>query len=273
MRAVNLIPPESRGERKPARTGGLPYVVLAGLALALAGATIVVMTGNTINDKKAEVATLQARQTQLQGEIARVQSYADLATLEQTRVATVTSLAQSRFDWPRTLRELALLIPNDVWLTDLEGTVSPGVSVGGASGGGGSSLREQVLGPALTMDGCASSHDAVAGFLDVLRDMDGVTRVAVTNSDRGGSSSSSGGSTASCAVRDFITQFSIIVAFDPVAVPVATPAPTSGIAAAGGDDTVAQGQAQEQQARDSSSKASTRAHDAVSAIVPGTVGP
>jgi Tfp pilus assembly protein PilN len=273
MRAVNLIPPEARGERRPTRTGSLAYIVLGALVLALAGVTAVVMTGNSISDKKSEIASLQARQTELQAQIARVQSYSDLASLEQTRVATVTSLAQSRFDWSRSLRELALVIPDDVWLTSLQGSVSPDVTVEGGGGEAANSLRAQAPGPALMMEGCAAGHDSVAAFLDVLRDIDGVTRVAVTSSDRGTSASSAAGS-ATCAVRDFIARFDIIVAFDPVATPAATAptetAPTS--TPTGSDGGVAGAQAQEQQAGDSAKQQTTKARNAVSTIVPGAVG-
>ena len=33
-------------------------------------------------------------------------------------MATVTSLADSRFDWERVMRELSLVLPADVWLTE-----------------------------------------------------------------------------------------------------------------------------------------------------------
>jgi Tfp pilus assembly protein PilN len=280
VRAVNLIPPEARGERRPTRTGSLAYIVIGGLVLALAGVTAVVMIGNAVSDKQSEIASLQARQTELQGQIAKVQSYSDLATLEQNRVATVTSLAQSRFDWSRALRELALVIPNDVWLTSLSGSVAPEVTTTGDSGAA-SSLRDQVAGPALSMEGCAAGHDSVAAFLDVLRDIDGVTRVAVTSSDRGSSGGSSAGGTSSagtssCEVRNFISRFDIIVAFDPVATPASIPAvpstATPAAATTGADGGVAGAQSQEQQAGDSINQQTTKAHNAVNAITPGAVG-
>ena len=49
--------------------------------------------------------------------------------LPRRRTETVDSLAQSRFDWERVMRELALVIPEDVWLESLTGTVAPGVTV------------------------------------------------------------------------------------------------------------------------------------------------
>src|SRR5947208_16321319 len=105
------MPPEDRGQRRPTRTGSLAYVVMGALVLALVGVTAVVMTTNSISDKKSQVANLEAQQANLQAEIAKVQSYADLASLEQNRVDTVTSLAESRFDWSRVLREPALVLP------------------------------------------------------------------------------------------------------------------------------------------------------------------
>ena len=38
----------------------------------------------------------------------------------------MTSLADSRFDWERVMRELALILPGDVWLTSLDRHRQPG---------------------------------------------------------------------------------------------------------------------------------------------------
>ena len=92
---------------------------------------------------------------------------------------TVSNLAKSRFDWERVMRQLALVLPSDVWLTNLTGTVRPGVNV---NGGGNISLRESVSGPALSMVGCAVGQEAVARFVSDLKDIDGVTRVGVQSS-------------------------------------------------------------------------------------------
>ena len=80
------------------------------------------------------------------------------------------------------MRELALILPGDVWLTNLTGTARPDVSV---DGGASISLRDSVPGPALEMIGCASGQEAVAGFVQALKDIDGVTRVGVQSSALG----------------------------------------------------------------------------------------
>ena len=55
------------------------------------------------------------------------------ATSRRRAPQTVSSLAQSRFDWERVLRELSLVIPEDVWLVKVTGTVSPAVDLDAGS--------------------------------------------------------------------------------------------------------------------------------------------
>ena len=54
---------------------------------------------------------------------AELAPYGEFASLEQARAETVSSLAQSRFDWERVLNELALVMPERVTLETLTGTV------------------------------------------------------------------------------------------------------------------------------------------------------
>ncbi len=229
MRPVNLIPPEDRrGDRAPLRTGALPYVVIGALAVALVLVTFMTLTSNQISDRESEVTVLEAREAEATARAEALAPYAEFAALSQARDATVTSLAQSRFDWERVLRELAFVIPDDVWLTDATGTVDPNVQIEGSTVIQG---RDLIAGPALELIGCGASQDAVAGFIAALRDIDGVTRVGVASSLRpeptedtsaSGSANAASDAGADCRTRDFIAKFEIIAAFD--AVPVA-PAP------------------------------------------------
>ncbi|HSI81333.1 MAG TPA: hypothetical protein VK919_11865 [Solirubrobacterales bacterium] len=223
MRPVNLIPPEQRrGERTPLRTGPLAYVLVVGLALALAAVTAVVLTGNQIAERKAEVATLEVREAEARARAENLNAFAQFASLAEARFETVSSLARSRFDWERVLRELALVLPEDVWLVSLAGTVAPGVTVNGPD----VALRSGVEGPALSIVGCGDGQEAVAGFIQALKDIDGVTRVGVASSALPGGSSAAAGDGEDCRTRDFISRFEVVAAFDAVAVePVAPPSP------------------------------------------------
>lgn len=224
MRPVNLIPREERsGERRPLRGGPLAYIVVGALAAALLGVTVLVLTGNQIADRESELARLKTETAAVEARAQAMDAYTQFHTISQQRVLTVTSLADSRFDWERVMRELALVLPSDVWLTNLTASASPAVAPEGAAS---VSLRSSIAGPALELVGCARSQDAVAGLIKAIEDIDGVTRVGVPSSalpsgaTEGGESGPGG---ANCQTRDFIVQFQMAVAFDAAPVP-----PTSG---------------------------------------------
>jgi len=233
VRPVNLIPQEDRrGGKAPLRTGPLSYAIVAFLLLAVGVVTLLALTGNKIADRKAEVASLQSQVDATQARADQLSTYTNFADLQQARQETVASLATSRFDWERALHELALVLPDDVWLTSMTATAATDPSSSTSSS---TTAVDGVTGPSLDINGCASGHEAVAKFLAALRDVDGVTRVTVLSSDRPGaesssnsstssSSASSGQSTVECASRDFIATFEVVAAFDG-AQPAATTAP------------------------------------------------
>ncbi len=230
MRPVNLIPPEDRrGEHAPLRTGPLPYVLLGALVAILIGVTALVLIGNQIADSKNEVATLEQEDAAASAQAQRLAAYTEFRSMSEQRVATVSSLADSRFDWERVMRELSLVLPSDVWLVGLTATAAPGVGIeGGGSGGDASGMRGAIAGPALELSGCAKGQEAVAGLVTALEDIDGVTRVGVQASElpekdeaSGGGGDSSSGS-EECRTRNFIAKFEIVVAFDAAPVPAST---------------------------------------------------
>lgn len=231
MRPVNLIPVEERrGEHGPMRTGPVPYLLVGALVAALLGVTALVLTSNQIADSKAEVVQLKREDAVATARVERLAAYTQFRALQEQRLATVTSLADSRFDWERVMRELSLILPQNVWLVSLEATASPEASTGGEGGGGsGGNLRDAAPGPALQISGCASGQEAVAGFVTALKDIDGVTRVGVQSSELSGQTSSGSGG-EDCRTREFIAKFEIVVAFDAAPVPAtasATEAPTA----------------------------------------------
>jgi Tfp pilus assembly protein PilN len=224
MRPVNLIPPEQRrGEHAQLRTGPVMYIVLGALGLLLIGVTMLVLTDNRISEGRAEVATLKRQDAVAAAKAERLVAYSQFKALSEQRIATVRSLADSRFDWERVMRELSLVLPRDVWLTSLTGSATPSGSTG-AEGGAASGLRGAIPGPALELSGCAASQEALAGFVTVLRDIDGVTRVGIQTSElasKGNEAASGPGGGGDCRTRDFIAQFSLVIAFDAAPVPAA----------------------------------------------------
>jgi Tfp pilus assembly protein PilN len=272
MRPVNLIPREERrGERAPLRVGKLSYVLVGGLVVALVAVTATVLVGNQVKDREAELASLEQQELAATQQAEALAPYAEFASMSQARIATVTSLAQSRFDWERVFRELALVLPDDVWLTSLAGAVGGAAGSGEGSGVAGSSIA----GPSLAISGCGEGHESVAGFLEALKDIDGVTRVGLVKSALPEDSTSGGGSGGGsdgggeCQTRDFIAGFDAVVAFDSAAsvsagaatTPVAPETPTE-------QSEIADAQAEQQTARDSTSQQAGDAQAAAN-LVPG----
>jgi Tfp pilus assembly protein PilN len=276
VKAVNLVPKDYRRGRLAGRGGEIfSYALIGGLAVALLAVVAVVLTNNKVSDNKAEVAKLQQQLDEAQTEASALAPYANFASLAQARIATVSSLAQSRFDWERVMRELSQILPPDVWLTKLTGTVVPDVTL---DNGVDIASRSSISGPALEIEGCGSGQDAVAKFVAALQDIDGVTRVGVQSSDKSSQASASstaapadpGGATGGqCATKDFIAKFQVIAAFDAAPVPAtsadgtAAPAPSTPVPttpttpdASGAQQQAAQQQQQSvQQAKDKSQKA------------------
>jgi Tfp pilus assembly protein PilN len=227
MRPVNLLPPEERRDgQAPTRTGPMPYILVGVLVLLLVGVTALVLAGNQVSEREADVARLKHEDAVESARADRLAAYTQFQTLREQRVATVSSLANSRFDWERVMRELSLILPHDVWLVAVSASASPAADTGGGGGGGG--LRSGSSGPALEMSGCASGQEAVAGFVTALKDIDGVTRVGVENSELGsseagagiGGAGGSGGGGGDCRTRDFIVKFDIVAVFDAAPVPL-----------------------------------------------------
>lgn len=208
MRPVNLIPPDQRrGDNAPLRTGPLAYIVVGALALVLLGVTMLVLTSNEVAEKKDELVTLRHEDAAAKERAEALAPYAQFQAMSRQRVETVTSLADSRFDWPRVMRELALILPDDVLLSDL---------TAGAGEEGGEGLG--VSGPSLQLSGCTIGQDSVARFVTALKDIDGVTRVALESSTTGEGASSS--SSTACGDAGYENQYEIVVAFDAAPVPV-----------------------------------------------------
>jgi Tfp pilus assembly protein PilN len=250
MRPVNLIPPdERRGDRAAMRTGAFSYVLIGGLGIALLAVIGLAFTSKQVSDRKSEVAKLETQESAATARAQSLQAFTDFRAAQENRSGTVASLANSRFDWHRVLNELARVIPSDVWLVQLAGTVDPTVAV---ENGPEIQSRQSVPGPALELKGCGPSQDAVARLVASLQEIDGVTRVGLDSSEKADetqaaaaspTTTDSSATSAECRTRNFITQFKILVAFDAVPTPAtatATPSVPPGVSPTGGSQLAAQ---------------------------------
>ncbi len=226
MKAVNLIPVESR--RGGDRSGGAVYVVLGAMTALVLVAAAVVLLNNKVSDGNARVEQLRVEAAAAQQEATALAPFRSFAAMREKRVATVRSLAESRFGWGPVMRKLALVLPRDVWLSSMVGTVAPGVNVEAEGGGDSSSIRQALAVPAVELSGCAGSQAQVARTMTRLRLIDGVTRVSLgstekteassqTNVSDAGTGGGGGGGAGSgdCRRTAKMPKFAIVVFFEP----------------------------------------------------------
>lgn len=226
MKAVNLLPPEERRARSGAgRSGGMAYAVLGVLALAVVLLAARTITASAVQERRDRLAVVQAEKASVQSQLADLQAYTTFASLRESRLSTISSVAGSRFDWAGALREVARTIPAGSWLTGLRATVNPDVAV---DGGATDPLRASLPVPALEVKGCSTGQKAVALLVADLRRIDGVQRVSLSESVKAtgstgtGAAGDAGGVVDPCAVPGRPT-FSLTVFFEAPAVPTATP--------------------------------------------------
>jgi type IV pilus assembly protein PilM len=127
LRAVNLLPADAQtaGRKRPSKTQILVPAALAVPVVALAALFVPAHSSvgskqNELDSLKAELATLPAPTAagidqSIKGEQAR-------------RAAVVADVLSKRAAWDRVLRDVSLVLPKEVWLNQVEGTVAAPLS-------------------------------------------------------------------------------------------------------------------------------------------------
>jgi Tfp pilus assembly protein PilN len=177
MRAVNLLPKDV--EKKPAvKKEQIPFVVGGCIGLvvaALVTSQYLSKSGNVaserqaLQDLKAQLANLPAPPPGPSAEESK------LAGEQKTRLTALQSALSTRVAWDRVLRQFSLVLPSDVWLTQLslKSPVSPATDAAATSDGGPSGF---------TIEGSTYSHEAVARLLSRLSVVPDLTNVQLVNS-------------------------------------------------------------------------------------------
>jgi Tfp pilus assembly protein PilN len=177
MRPVNLIPQDQR-RRKPSEGSGKgAHALLGGLAVVLAMAVFYVLTANSVTERQNDTAQAKAEADRLEAKAAQKASFSDFAELAQTRVASVAGVADTRFDWERFMRELALVMPEGSWLRTAGASMSGGAAEGAADSG-----ATEAAGPTATLAGCTPRHSDVAGMMVRMRQLHRVVDVELNSS-------------------------------------------------------------------------------------------
>lgn len=126
MRRVQLLPPRFAQRRRERRT--IASISVAGLILVLLLVVWWFMLEQSIQTAQQELATVQERNAQLETQIAELQRFADLDAEVTEKRTALQSVMAGDLDWPALLTEVALVVPGEVWLTNM--TASAGQAEG-----------------------------------------------------------------------------------------------------------------------------------------------
>jgi Tfp pilus assembly protein PilN len=232
MRPVNLLPAKNRPHQPTGSRAGSSYIVLGVLALFLVGVFAYVMQTNKITAAKADIQTAQQRTAEAKARTTQLGPFGNFAQVKEQRVASVKQLADGRFDWERTVRELAHVLPSGVWLQDFDASVGAGASTASPSAAPSTGDTSTWSGPQVKLHGCAEKQPQVATALVRLRELAGVHDVVLTDSTRGDaaagaatSDSASGASSSGCGAhgKQGNYDFNATVQFDAPSAANSTP--------------------------------------------------
>jgi Tfp pilus assembly protein PilN len=217
MKAVNLIPNDQRRAQGSGAQAGSSYIVIGVLVTLLAMVAGYVLTSNKVTKNKNDAAAAKAEADSLEAEIAQRGAFTNFSQIKETRLASVSGVAETRFDWERLMRELSRVMPSGTWLQTTDASVTGEVAGAEASTPvAGAVVAPQ---PKVNLVGCTPDQSDVAGMMVRLRQLHRVSDVELNQSST--QLSATGDASVDNCGRNY--QFDLLVSFSPT--PPQTEAP------------------------------------------------
>jgi Tfp pilus assembly protein PilN len=211
MKAVNLIPNEQRRAQASGANSGSAYMVIGVLVTLLAMVAGYVVTSNKATQGQNEAAAAKAEADQLEAEVAQRGAYTNFAQIKATRLASVSGVAETRFDWERLIRELSRVMPSGSWLQSADASVTGEVAGAEADTAAGIAVAPQ---PKANLVGCTPEQSDVAQMMVRLRQLHRVDDVELNESSTDLGAQASDAGVEGCG-RNY--QFDLMVTFSPTA--------------------------------------------------------
>ena len=179
MKAVNLIPTEQRRVQASGKQNGSSYILIGVLVTLLAMVGAYVFTSNNVKDRDAKAAAAKAQADQLEAEVAQRGSFTNFSDIKKTRLASVMTVAGTRFDWERLMRELSRVMPEGSWLQSSDASVSGDVEGEASTSTDGTAVAAV---PKANLVGCTPDQSDVARMMVRMREIYRVTDVKLNQS-------------------------------------------------------------------------------------------
>jgi cell division protein FtsB len=201
MTQVNLLPSDVKDRQRTRRlTAGVIMAVAAVVALL---AFVFVLQAARLSDATQKLETQQAKNADLSGKIAQLSEFADLKAQVSAAEARSATALDGEVLWSGVLRDVSMVIPDEVWLSGMVGTLTPSSASTvrtpapatpstGATPSAGSTPAPATRAPAtapgttligtIQFQGSADDHPSVAQWLTRVEQVTGWANPWITNS-------------------------------------------------------------------------------------------
>jgi Tfp pilus assembly protein PilN len=183
MRAVNLLPRQQVQQKTERSNPTVLVAAIGGAAVLLALVAGALLANRSVDRQRQALASARAElaATPAHHVSASTQAFrqAVLSQREERSLALASAIGK-RVAWDRILRRFALVLPSDVWLTSLSGTVPLDSSATTTAVTTPSPLPATPT--ALTINGYTYSQASVARLLERLEVLPDLKNVQLTNS-------------------------------------------------------------------------------------------
>ena len=177
MRAVNHLP---GGDANRSKTNVPAHVGVAGAVVVCALLSFMFLSASSkVHDKQNELNAINAQIAVIPPPPPPDAAGAALASQQQARLTALSGALSKRVAWDRVLRNLSLVLPNDVWLSALSATspASPASAVVPVPAAGATPTG-------FLLSGSTYSQRSVARLLSRLEVLPDLTNVQLQNSSQ-----------------------------------------------------------------------------------------
>jgi len=130
MRAVNLLPSKS------GRAGGLggsagsrrPIAILAAVVVVAGIGYMAYSARSEVSDLSTQVTAATDEKTALESQLASMMAVDQQASAQTARRGAVVTVANARINWERVVRDTVTVLPDKVWLTQVNGVMPAAVA-------------------------------------------------------------------------------------------------------------------------------------------------
>jgi Tfp pilus assembly protein PilN len=169
MSQVNLLPPDLRERQRLRRqTFG---VAAAGVVVLLLVAVFFFLQVMRLRDVESDLDAQRAENAQLEADISRLLRFQEILDQLATRRDLLSGILENEVSWSGVLRDISLVIPSQVWIQDMTGSVT--VPTGGTPPEAAEGAQPTGLIGNITMNGVSLDTPGVALWLTRLEDVQG----------------------------------------------------------------------------------------------------